>query len=236
MQVILNHIVLQKLIEIIFRVKSVALILLFILSSVFVFGQTNTDLVGRWYNDKKDIEITLFEDGEKISGIITWMKFPNDENGNPKTDFLNPDENLRSRGLLGMTMISSFSHIEGRVWDNGSLYSPKKGKTYSGMMTLKDSETLDLKGYIFLSFIVRTSSTWTRIIDDEIVPKVELRNKPLLIQLKEDCKEMIKIIESISLKPAEEVFQKIEKEKLLIKLQLDLSKVIKKIEKIKKAE
>ena len=60
MQVILNHLVLQKLIEIIFRVKIVALILLFVVSSVFVFGQTNADLVGRWYNDKKDIEITIF--------------------------------------------------------------------------------------------------------------------------------------------------------------------------------
>ena len=55
-------------------------------------------------------------------------------------------------------------------------------------------------------------------------------------QLRLDLIDIIKLIENISLKPAEEILQKIEEEKLLIKLQLDLSKVIKKIEKIKKAE
>ena len=64
-------------------------------SSVFAFAQTNADVVGEWYNAEKDAVITLYEDGSTISGKITWMKFPNDKNGNPKTDPLNPDEKLR---------------------------------------------------------------------------------------------------------------------------------------------
>ena len=63
-----------------------------------------------------------------------------------------------------------------------------------------------------------------------------LGEENLLSQLRVDLIDIIKLIENISLKPAEEILQKIEKENLLIKLQLDLSKVIKKIEKIKKAE
>ena len=47
---------------------------------------------------------------------------------------------------------------------------------------------------------------------------------------------IIKLIENISLKPAEKILEKVEKENLLIKLQLDLSKVMKKIEELKKAE
>ena len=77
---------------------------------------------------------------------------------------LNPDENLRSRDRLGMVMMHDFAHIEGNVWDNGSLYDAKSGKTYTGMMTLKDENTLDLRGYIGFSFIGR-SSTWTRKLD-----------------------------------------------------------------------
>jgi len=38
------------------------------------------------------------------------------------------------------------------VWDNGKLYDPKKGKTYSGMVTLTDEKTLDLRG-IYWFFI-----------------------------------------------------------------------------------
>ena len=133
-------------------------------SSVFAFAQTNADVVGEWYNAEKDAVITLYEDGSTISGKITWMKFPNDDNGIPKTDPLNPDEKLRSRARLGMVMMKNFTHIEGNVWDDGNLYDPKKGKDYSGMITLADENTLDLRGYIGFSFIGR-SSTWTRKLD-----------------------------------------------------------------------
>ena len=135
-----------------------------VVSSIFSFAQTNADIVGEWYNAEKDAVITLFEDGKTISGKITWMQSPNDENGNQKTDPLNPDENLRSRARLGMLILHSFAHIEGDVWDNGKLYDPKKGKTYTGMMTLKDVNRIDLRGYIGFSFIGR-SSTWTRKLD-----------------------------------------------------------------------
>ena len=140
------------------------LTLLLVVTSVFSFAQKNTDVIGQWYNEEKDAVITIFEDGKKLSGKITWMKFPNDENGNPKTDPLNPDKNLRSRARLGMIMMHNFTHIEGNKWDDGELYDPKKGKTYSGMITLTDKNTLDLRGYIGFSFIGRTS-TWKRKLD-----------------------------------------------------------------------
>ena len=128
---------------------------------MLAFSQTNADIVGEWYNAEKDAVITLFEENESVSGKITWMQFPNDDNGNPKTDPLNPDENLKSRARMGMVMMSGFAYDEDSVWDDGELYDPKKGKTYSGMMTLKDKNTIDLRGYIGFSFIGR-SSTWTR--------------------------------------------------------------------------
>lgn len=144
--------------------KKIYSVLLFVFASLLAFSQSNNDVVGEWYNAEKDAVITLFEDGETISGKITWMKFPNDENGNPKTDPLNPDEKLRNRARLGMVMMNNFTLTEDNVWDDGELYDPKKGKTYSGMITLKDANTLDLRGYIGFSFIGR-SSTWTRKLD-----------------------------------------------------------------------
>ena len=131
------------------------------ISSISAFAQTNSVIVGEWYNAEKDAIITIYEDGETVSGKITWMLYPNDDKGNPKTDPLNPDEKLKSRPRMGMVMMSGFTFIKDKVWDDGELYDPKKGKTYSGMMTLKDKNTIDLRGYIGFSFIGR-SSTWTR--------------------------------------------------------------------------
>ena len=201
--------------------KNIILILLFLVISIFAFAQTNADLVGQWYNAEDNIVVTLFEDRQMISGKVTWMKYPNDENGNPKTDLLNPNESLRIRESVGMIMLSSFTYIAGNVWDNGKLYDTKKGKTYTGMITLKDANTLNLRGYIGLSFIVRYSSTWTRYLDEDLVSSPTEKKGNLLIQLTEDLNKIIK---------------KIENEKLLIQLREDLNKIIKQIEELKKAE
>ena len=141
--------------------KKITTTLLFAFVGLLAFSQTNADILGEWYNAEKDAVITLFEDNETVSGKITWMQFPNDDNGNPKTDPLNPDEKLKSRARMGMVMLTGFAFIKDKIWDDGELYDPKKGKTYSGMMTLKDKNTIDLRGYIGFSFIGR-SSTWTR--------------------------------------------------------------------------
>ena len=128
---------------------------------LLAFSQNNDNIIGEWYNAEKDAVITLFEENETVSGKITWMQFPNDDNGIPKKDPLNPDEKLKSRARMGMIMMSGFTFIKEKIWDDGELYDPKKGKTYSGMMTLKDANTIELRGYIGFSFIGR-SSTWTR--------------------------------------------------------------------------
>ena len=63
---------LQRIIDIIFNMQNRVLItfVVCVVSSVFTFSQTNSDIVGEWYNAEKDAVITLFEDGETISGKI----------------------------------------------------------------------------------------------------------------------------------------------------------------------
>ena len=144
--------------------KKITATLIFAFVGLLASSQTNAHIVGEWYNAEKDAVIALFEENETVSGKITWMQFPNDDKGNPKTDHLNPDKKLKSRARIGMIIMNDFIYIEAEVWDNGKLYDPKKGKTYSGMMTLKDANTLELRGYIGFSFIGR-SSAWTRKLD-----------------------------------------------------------------------
>jgi len=216
--------------------KNIVLILLFLVLSIFASAQTNANLVGQWYNPDDDIVITFFEENETVSGKITWMKFPNDKNGNPKADLLNPDESLRNRSRIGMLMMYDLTHIAGNIWDNGSLYIAEKGKIYSGMMKLKNENTLNIRGYIGFSFFERYSSTWTRVLDGDIFRDEPLGTEFFLSQLRKDLIDIIKLIENISLKPAEKILEKVEKENLLIKLREDLNEIIKKIEELKKAE
>lgn len=136
-------------------------LLLFTVMSFSSFSQKNSDVTGEWYNAEKDAIITIFEDNSTLSGKITWMLNPNDENGNPKKDPLNPNKDLRDRDRLGLVMMTNFAYQKDNVWDGGTLYDPKTGKTYSGMITLKNKNTLDLRGYVGIALLGRTS-TWTR--------------------------------------------------------------------------
>ena len=218
----------------ILRMKGIIFMLLFLVNSVFIYAQTNADILGEWYNSVDNVMITLFEEGKTVSGKITWMKSPDDEEGNLKTDLLkNPNEELRKRAKVGMVILSGFAHIAGKVWDNGKLYNPEKGETYSGMMTLRDTNTLYLRGYIGFSFIERSSSIWTRNLD---IPKKAVSREGLLSQLRVDLNQVIKLVEDISLNPAKEVIKQIEQERLLAKLKKELKKIIEEIESLKQAE
>ncbi len=76
------------------------------------------------------------------------------------TDIHNPIANLRSRALCGLEIGSGFTPRDAAHATDGTLYDPKTGKTYHGMMTA-DGANLDLRGYIGIPLFGR-SQTWTR--------------------------------------------------------------------------
>jgi uncharacterized protein (DUF2147 family) len=143
-----------------------AAILIFLVPAAFAAG--GDDILGLWYNQEKDARIEVYKCAEKYCGKIEWMKFPNypDDSkdgapGTPKLDDRNPDEKLRGNPRLGLTIVRDMVFAGGEKWDSGTVYDPKSGKTYSAKMTLKDQETLDLRGYVGISLFGKTS-TWTR--------------------------------------------------------------------------
>ena len=48
--------------------KKIITTLLFAFIGLLAFSQTNSDIVGEWYNAEKDAVITLFEENETVSG------------------------------------------------------------------------------------------------------------------------------------------------------------------------
>ncbi len=79
----------------------------------------------------------------------------------PRLDDLNPDPELRSRPLDGITILHEFEYKGDHVWKGGTIYDPNSGKSYKSSMTLVDENTLRVRGYIGISLFGR-SDTWTR--------------------------------------------------------------------------
>jgi uncharacterized protein (DUF2147 family) len=132
--------------------------------SIFAQDKTEDSITGNWYNQEKDAVIEIYKSNDSFQGKIIWMKFPNNPDGTPKTDNLNPDEKLQKRERMGMVIMNGFKHDEDNVWNDGEIYDPKSGNTYSGTITLTSSNKLDLRGYVGLPIFGRTSS-WTRKLD-----------------------------------------------------------------------
>ena len=69
----------------------------------------------------------------------------------------NPDPKLQKRPILGLRIVEGFHYAGDDVWVDGTIYDPKKGKTYSCKMTLREDGTLFVRGFIGFSFIGRTT-------------------------------------------------------------------------------
>lgn len=76
------------------------------------------------------------------------------------TDIHNPEPGQRGRMLCGLKIGSGFSLRDADHAAGGSLYDPKSGKTYHGMMTAEGAR-LELRGYVGIPLFGR-SETWTR--------------------------------------------------------------------------
>ena len=126
------------------------------------------DILGIWLNQEKNAKIEVLKCGETYCGKIVWLKEPNYPEdsrdgipGTQKLDHNNPQKDLRSVPVLGLQIVHDFTYSGENVWKDGKIYDPKKGKTYSGKMTLVSPNQLNLRGFIGISLIGRTS-LWTR--------------------------------------------------------------------------
>jgi len=121
------------------------------------------DILGVWLNEDEDAHIEIYKEGELYFGKIIWLKFPIDEEtGKPKLDKHNPDPELQKRPSLGIKLLTDFEWDGDNEWDEGDIYDPKSGKTYSCYIVMKEYDLLKIRGYIGISLIGRTTY-WTRV-------------------------------------------------------------------------
>ena len=147
------------------RFKFLHIILIALCCTVF---QTTTahaqkdPIEGYWLTEDGNAKIWIYlAKNGKYYGKIAWMKEPNDVNGNPKLDKENPKEANRKDPILGLLLLKGFEKDGDDEYNEGTVYDPKNGKTYSCTITLKSKDKLGVRGYVGVSLLGRTT-TWTR--------------------------------------------------------------------------
>lgn len=117
-------------------------------------------ILGRWHTQDKDAQVEIFKEGNVYHGKMVWMKEPT-EDGKPKVDKNNTDKAKRDRTILGMQFLSDFVH-DGDTWEDGTIYDPRNGKSYSCTIKLMDKNTMEVRGYVGIAAFGKTVE-WTRV-------------------------------------------------------------------------
>ena len=139
-----------------FFVSNLFLLICFL--SLNLYGQATPDaILGIWFNEEKDAKIKVYKEDGKFDGKIVWHKTGDDIS---PFDQKNPDPELRTRKKVGLVILSDFDFKSGQ-WENGTIYDPKSGKTYSCVIKMQKDGSLNVRGYIGISLIGRTTN-WTK--------------------------------------------------------------------------
>jgi uncharacterized protein (DUF2147 family) len=121
------------------------------------------DLLGTWLNEDKDGHVKIYKENGKYYGKLIWLKNPIDEEtGKAKLDKHNDDEELQKRPLQDLMLLNDFVYDEDGEWEDGEIYDPKSGNTYSCYIEMKSMDEIKVRGYIGISIIGRTTY-WTRV-------------------------------------------------------------------------
>lgn len=116
------------------------------------FAQKGIDPSGVWLTENGDSKVRIARCGSGYCGTLVSVP-------GPGLDSKNPDASLKSRNLIGIQIMNAGTP-SGDGYD-GSLYNPNDGKTYSGSLTIKGPNVVEVAGCVMSVFCKR--QTWKRV-------------------------------------------------------------------------
>ena len=116
---------------------------------------------GTWVNidDETGVEkseLTLYVEDGKLYGTIDKLLLPEDQ-GQVCTNCKGKE---KGKSIEGLVIVRGLSK-DGESWTDGEIMDPANGKSYDCTLTLKDDNTLNVRGYLGFSFLGRTQ-IWKR--------------------------------------------------------------------------
>ena len=115
--------------------------------------------IGLWQDPDATFEI--YDEHGTLSARIMSVKEGTGPQGVTKRDVHNPDPSKRSRPIIGLVIMSGFVKKSDMHWENGTIYDPRNGSTYSCTLDLDGPDRIKVRGFIGISLLGRTE-IWTR--------------------------------------------------------------------------
>jgi uncharacterized protein (DUF2147 family) len=104
------------------------------------------DPTGTWILSTGKVTVRVDKCGGALCGKIVGLKKPLDKHGNPKVDKENPNPELRSRPVIGISLLQNVRPAGDGRWQ-GAIYNPDDGRTYSAVLSL-EGDVMKVKGCV----------------------------------------------------------------------------------------
>ena len=101
---------------------------------------------GIWMLNSGKVTVRIAPCGPSLCGAIVGLAKPLDKKGSPKVDKKNPNESLRNRPLMGLTILANMKPAGENKW-RGTIYNADDGRTYSSYMDLSGNN-MNVKGCV----------------------------------------------------------------------------------------
>ena len=101
---------------------------------------------GIWKLESGKVTVRITPCGSSLCGAIVGLAKPLDKKGHPKVDRKNPNESLRNRPLMGLTILANMKPAGENKWQ-GTIYNADDGRTYSSYMKLS-GRNMKVKGCV----------------------------------------------------------------------------------------
>lgn len=105
------------------------------------------EATGVWRMANGKVTVKVSHCGSRLCGTVVALKKPRDDKGRPRLDKENPNPSLRSRPVIGLTILSNMK-VEGEGYWVGTIYNPDDGNTYSSQMQLLGRGTMKVNGCV----------------------------------------------------------------------------------------
>ena len=115
-------------------------------------------LLGDWTDSKKETIVHCYKQDGKYYAKTIWIQY-----------LAHPDKPLpkHMQKWLNVMVMKDFK-FEKNEWTNGVIFQPRTNKTYSAYIRLKDNNTMQVTGYVWLRFFSE-SETFSRVSDMQSV-------------------------------------------------------------------
>jgi uncharacterized protein (DUF2147 family) len=117
-------------------------------------AQNAEDAFGVWRHPENGSNVEIYKCGDGLCAKIVKVI------DGQKTDDKNPDPKLRNGPIVGLVIMRGAKKSGLNQW-KGDLYNRADGGIYSGTLTVKTKNTLDLQGCTAVVFC--KTVTWTRV-------------------------------------------------------------------------